>query len=58
MRVLEGGEGVESAGNEDRSSSRSNFAAFECGVEVAEAGGELGGAAMTPEEAFYCFCSH
>ena len=46
IRVFEGGDGVERAGNEERSSSRSGLAECEGGVEVADIGGELGGAAI------------
>ena len=42
MRVFDGGEGIERAGNEERSSSRSGFMDFVWGVEVADIGGELG----------------
>ena len=47
--MFEGGDGVERGGKEDKSRSRSGLEDFERGVEVADMGGELGGAAIVVE---------
>ena len=53
IKVLDGGEGVERAGNEERSSSRSGLEDLEWGVDWADAGGELGATIIWRKECIW-----